>query len=59
MSTRHNTVKKQILPDTTRDLLAKSDTDLTGEKPRSLTHHHIIDIAWLRSHNTVLAHPTA
>lgn len=59
MSTRHNTVRKQTLPDTTRDLLAKSDTDLTGEQPHGLTHHHIIDIAWPRSHNTLLAHPTA
>lgn len=55
--TRHNTVRKQTLPDTTRDLLAKSDTDLTREQPCSLTHRHIIDIARPRSHNRLRAHP--
>lgn len=46
-STRHNRVRKQTLPDTTRDLLAKSDTDLTGEQPHGLYSppHHRHSIA--------------
>lgn len=42
MSNRHNRARKQTLPDTTRDLLAKYDTDLTGEQPHRLyspPHH--------------------
>lgn len=41
-SARHNRVRKQTLPDTTGDLLAKSDTDLTGEQSHKLNSppHH-------------------
>lgn len=42
MSSRHNRARKQTLPDTTRDLPAKYDIDLTGEQPHGLyspPHH--------------------
>lgn len=61
-STRHNRARKQTLPDTTRDLLAKYDTDLTGEQPHGLysSPHHRHSMVMESKHTPPpLIHPIA